>query len=298
MQFRRIVESECVEERYEAWSDYRNNLTEYIIRSIEDYYIREKLTSKRLRRLNFDYSIEDATSEYGKPVLAIWGAGGCNDIDINVLSKHFKLVLIDNNEAVVKKCIARYGLDSTQYVSCDLRFWDVSDDDYEMYEALMMEGAPWEEINAFLDELCNGMKVNEYNSINGIQLKGFNYSVVIGLASQLVSRFVAILHIYKDNYSSTDLEKIYIKLEKMSEIAVKRMFLSIMSTTRNMAIFGYEKEVVGEAGKVQGNNVLTELIGQAVEKDSLKCISKCNLNWNFAEEKSYVMENAAYVVEE
>lgn len=295
-----IIESECVENRFDAWTDYRTSLTEYIIKSVEDYYIREKLTGLKLRRLNYEYSIEDASLEFGRPLLAIWGAGGCNDIDIQRLSKYFNLVFIDNNEKVVKSGIKRFNLDESQYVYTDLRFWDVSYDDYEMFEALLMEGASSKEIIGFLNELTDKMSDMAY--VNSLC---FDFSVIVGLASQLVSRFVALLHYYKDKYSKKELEAIYIQLEAMSDLAVNRMYKFITKTTKNMFIVGYEQcvfdceksaDMLDGPSDIQGNNVLAFLLEHGEkELGEIRLFSDTSLSWPFAEDKSYLMRNMAYI---
>ena len=83
MDYYKMIASENTDSMYEKWSEYRNELTDYIIEGIEHLHIRRKLADTGKRRIYGEYNIETIVAEkVNRPTLAIWGAGGCNDIDI------------------------------------------------------------------------------------------------------------------------------------------------------------------------------------------------------------------------
>ena len=108
MNYSSMIKTEDTASRYEAWRDYREELTSYI---------KEGLAEKCSK---------------GSWV-AIWGAGGCNDIDIVSLYRDYKLLLIDQD--VEKLCQVResLGLNSESCKVADVSFWNITDDDYEMF---------------------------------------------------------------------------------------------------------------------------------------------------------------------
>ena len=75
----RLIASEVLPNAYKEWRGYRQKLTDFIE--------------------------ENCVAEGGgKPVLAIWGAGRSNDIDLARLAERFKLVLIDRDaEGLVQR---------------------------------------------------------------------------------------------------------------------------------------------------------------------------------------------------
>lgn len=250
MDFQNMVESEDSDSLYYRWSDYRRELTHYIIGSVEELYIKKKLFDLRKRRILGTYNIENIVVELGhKPTLAIWGAGGCNDIDIVMLSKYFKLILIDNNVEKTEKARERFGLSREDCICVDLHFWDIKADDYKMFDALLNDGADADEIMGFINELENGNIKPDYS-----EMPKFDYSVAVGLASQLNSRFAAILHMYNvrrankeygikiRKYTADEVEHIYSIIRRLNNVAVEHMLEAINAMTDKGVILGYEAD--------------------------------------------------------
>ena len=140
--------SEC----YKEWRGYRQKLTDFIE--------------------------ENCVAEGGgKPVLAIWGAGRSNDIDLARLAERFKLVLIDRDaEGLVQAC-KTYGLEGTDVICVDLPFWNVELETYEMFEALLAEG---EEAEIVIEHLKQVAFDNSHRVLPDIGRR-FDYSVCVGL---------------------------------------------------------------------------------------------------------------------
>ena len=312
-----MIKTEKSDDMYEAWQEYREELTDTILSYIEGYHIKRELLVNKNIRLSRDYGIKDVVAKMDKkPVLAIWGAGGCNDIDVKKLSKYFKLVLIDHQLDVVTEAIKRFNLPQDT-AAMDMKFWDVSDDEYRMFEALLADGEP-EEIKDYVEEITNKMPV--YNL--GIE-KLFDYSVVIGLASQLNARFMALAQ----KYQNIDLDYMAGLVGDMNKKAVDALWNSVSTMTKNLVIYGYEadyldkstneysmeelsynKEHVNEEAEekiylgeipywidenlthIMGSRELERKIKSAKETEDYNVISNCrSLIWNFTIRKSYLM---------
>ena len=111
----RLIASEVLPNAYKEWRGYRQKLTDFI----EENCVAEGEC---------------------KPVLAIWGAGRSNDIDLARLAERFKLVLIDRDAEGLAQACKTYGLEETDVICVDLPFWNVELETYEMFEALLAEG--------------------------------------------------------------------------------------------------------------------------------------------------------------
>ena len=88
--FQQVKSGFIIPDVWDSWKDYRNRLTALI---------REK-------------AIEPGDS------LLILGAGGCCDIDLNILSEHCgKIVLLDTDSNAMRKALAQYHLETSPKVS-------------------------------------------------------------------------------------------------------------------------------------------------------------------------------------
>lgn len=312
----KLIESELTDSNWESWSEYRNALTDYIIDSIKHRELKRKL-KKTGRLRDKSYNIEELVDAYVtangvKPSIAIWGAGGCNDIDIVRLAKYFRLILIDRDLAQLEKVRERYKLSSTDCACVDIKFFDVTYNEYEMFEAMLMDKCDSAELVEYMEEI-----VAKAVSDESIKYK-VNYSVAVGLASQLVSRFVALA------YSYDRLDELKPKLREISNTAVERMNQAIADVTEDLIMYGYEKqsilseklnvediklhmmEQIEEIGceqglnqviyneligsEVEGNMRLVELIRELIEINAGYNILDINIEiWPFTERKKYIM---------
>jgi hypothetical protein len=250
-----IIKSENTDEQFTRWSDYRSKLTALIKSEIESD------TNK-------------------KPTLAIWGAGGCNDIDLARLSSVCKLVLIDCEKSRAQAAIKRYNLTTSQAVAVDLFFYDIPYERCEQWEELLYDSTDLNELHSFLSEL-----LLEAVSSDMLILPEFDYSVVVGLTSQLNSRLAALLYIYRQNYSQEERQDILNHLAIMDQTAVRRLHEMLRQTTHKKIIWGYEDSIAetGEKLSLTGNQRFQELF--STEQTDYK-----RLTWPFMDGKSYNMK--------
>lgn len=269
----RLIASEVLPNAYKEWRGYRQKLTDFIE--------------------------ENCVAEGGcKPVLAIWGAGRSNDIDLARLAERFKLVLIDRDaEGLVQAC-KTYGLEETDVICVDLPFWNVELETYEMFEALLAEG---EEAEIVIEHLKQVAFDNSHRVLPDIGRR-FDYSVCVGLHSQLNARFAGLLYMYRENYDEEELQMIENAIRALNEAVVTRTNDVIYMLTEKLMVFGLEWAVVNESAMDQWEKFVPEDIEGALQlrhdigmhKDfDIRIEAERRLFWPFAwkeRKKGYVME--------
>ncbi len=291
MYYFEMIKNENTDGMYDLWKEYRQDLTAYILEGLVE-------------------NIKD------NDWIAIWGAGGCNDIDIKQLAKKYKLLLIDRDVEKLVQLRASLGLSSDSCKVADVGFWDIGHEDYEMFEALLMDKASEKDFEIYFKELMKRQDM----SVN-LENYSVSCSIVVGLASQLNARFGALLYLYKDGLSEELVSSILSQLEMMNSVAVERLFVAIRQITRKMIISGYE--VLGcykleeaiyvmdninqsfyigkDKGKylcgnedvhitVAGNQYWHKLIYKGILMDKFEEIGRCQmLLWEFSQDKYYPM---------
>lgn len=269
----RLIASEVLPNAYKEWRGYRQKLTDFIE--------------------------ENCVAEGGcKPVLAIWGAGRSNDIDLARLAERFKLVLIDRDAEGLAQACKAYGLEETDAICVDLPFWNVELETYEMFEALLAEG---EEAEIVIEHLKQVAFDNSHRVLPEIGRR-FDYSVCAGLHSQLNARFAGLLYMYRENYDEEELQMIENAIRALNEAAVTRTNDVIYMLTEKLMVFGLEWAVVNESAMDQWENLVPEEIEGALQlrhdigmhKDfDIRIEAERRLFWPFAwkeRKKGYVME--------
>lgn len=291
MKYSNMIKTEDTDIQYQAWGEYRQELTEYI-----SSYLKDSCSKNSW--------------------IAIWGAGGCNDIEISELAKDYRLLLIDQDVNKLCQVRNRLGLDSESCKVADVGFWSITDDDYEMFQALLLDGADFYELESFMTDLAS--KMSPAINLGNYSVEG---SVVVGLASQLNARFAALLHINKDKISHIPMEKILQLLNDLNRIAMERLYISVRQLTKNIIISGYEVEscydlsqckavsnrieTAFEEGvygglflsgdeeamiKVAGNEFWHRILYKAIIMGMLEDAGRCQIiNWPFTQDKYYPM---------
>lgn len=284
MDYNSLIKTEDTDVCFNDWEEYRNNLTDYVMDSIESYYTREYLKRTGKKRLVREYGMKEIVEELGeKPSLAIWGAGGCNDIDICRLAKYFKLILIDHNLEKIVYAKKRFNLSDDECICVDLKFWDISNDDYLMMEAMIKDEVTGEELGNYIEDMIAKMPGYDYST-----MPHFDFSVAVGLVSQLNSRLAALIHINKYQYDMTKY------LYDMNFDAVDKFLNAIVGITNKMFVLGYEDRILETEGKVAGNDILENRITSMIESENIKNFMDKELVWNFISEKSYIMQINSY----
>lgn len=232
----RLIASEILPDAYKEWRVYRQKLTDFIEENC-------------------------VTEGDRKPVLAIWGAGRSNDIDLARLTERFKLVLIDRDAEGLAQACKTYGLEGADAICVDLPFWNVELETYEMFEALLAEG---EEAEIVIEHLKQVAFDNSHRVLPDIGRK-FDYSVCVGLHSQLNARFAGLLYMYRENYDEEELQMIENAIRALNEAAVTRTNDVIYMLTEKLMVFGLEWAVVNESAMDQWGVDDAEMAGLLAE---------------------------------
>lgn len=307
MLFEEIIQKENSDIMYDRWSRYRNGLTSYILKTIEAFYIREALRKKRQLKLKKGQMFMPDSAE--KPTLAIWGAGGLNDIDAALLAERLRLVLIDDNLEAVGRACKKYGLPE-DVVCIDMKFWDIPAEKYHMLEDLMSEGVEVDIISRYLREIFDKMHICNFDG-----LPKFDFSVVSGLASQLNARLWRLVRSFP-GYEA--LEPI---LREYNLFAVNRLFSCVESVTGKLSIWGYEvlsspessgiltvceaenelwHEVINSMPRdvfwknltevsIEGSVQLDKLICESYVNEKKSVLNGASFLWPFSDRKDYMM---------
>lgn len=215
-----MIADEKIPGAFEAWEPYRIQLTNYII---------EQCESKKAQ----------------KPVLGIWGAGEANDLDLKKLSCHYRLVLIDRDQDSLRTAIWKYGLEDAEIICGDLLFWNIAHETYELFEALLKEAEEVDVVIEFLHLIAEG------NS-HALQIctdYKLDYSVCIGLHSQLNARLAGLVYAYRRHYDTEDLKKLDHAIRALNAAAVTRLNDMMYAITEHRIIFGYEVTAIGKNQK-------------------------------------------------
>ncbi len=306
-----LIKTENTNSLYEQWEDYRNELTDYIVECIEDFHIKKKLAESGKKRIYGEFDMDRIIKEVQKkPSLAIWGAGGCNDIDIKRLARHFMLCLIDTDIEKINQTKERFKLSDEECICIDLKFWDIHMDTYEMFEALLKDGENISVIKGFFEDMLGRMDEIDYDS-----LPSFDYSVAVGLVSQLNSRFAALLYVNRFSQDTTEL------LSELNKIAVERFLMAIEKMTDKVIMLGYELACQDDINShieqvcisineesqiyllegssknnfrsfesnVAGNDILIEKTNHWNEKTNLTLVNYKSMVWPFTKLKQYLM---------
>lgn len=314
-----LIKNECTIDMKAAWREYRDKLTEFIIGSVENYELKRWLKKNKRVREAMDFSMEEIARRYemesgAKPTLAIWGAGCLCDIDISVLAKYFRLVLIDRDICNIEKARSDAGLGKNVCACIDIKFFDITYDEYEMFEAMLQDGCSKAQLEEYILEI-----IEEDNCCyNGAS---FDYSVCVGVASQLVSRLAAL------SYRYGRLGELESLLRRLSGFAVERLLDALLDCTKMGIIAGYEmnevyvsstefeklgnrkdylndtiheykadgslKRILEDnnfSSSVTGNSELIDCIKNALSDKQIKTIMDgIVLEWPFTKEKHYLV---------
>ena len=226
MIYEKMIETENSDPMRTVWTEYRQTLTRYVLEGIESYYRREHLARHgKLRDQAFTLAV-DVPLE-AKPVAAIWGAGRCNDLDLEMLAPYVRFVLIDRTMEDIQAARARYGLSEAQCACVDLGFWEIYEEEERFFESLLANGDDLH-LSEYLRQVLESV-VAQQPIFSGFE-KAFDFSVVCGLASQLNVRFAGLLQLYgKDLHR---LPRTAAMMKEMNVQAAKRLMEALMTTTK------------------------------------------------------------------
>ncbi len=290
--YNKLVVSEKILDGYSRWSDYRREITNFILDST-------------------------VSSNNGGIIL---GAGNCNDLDIERLLNTFThLLLVDRDADAMREAICKYGLEDSNRIKilqCD--FTMASNEHYIELENMLNNKKYFEEIidwitNFIMD--CNfAAVINAFVEEWGIIVDTI---VCIGVHSQLAMRLVKLVDFYKGNYSENEYMLISKQIQILSDCMSQNLNKQIYNINGIKNIFiGYEYSTFYIDSQYSASDIKNMFCkGKAELVDMLKLprvegayqceqdistrfnlrkikIEGCNYSvWPFSEDKEYLMIN-------
>lgn len=180
---------------YDDWKDYRNTITNYIIRETNQVSV----------PLSFRANMDETSL---LPTLAIVGAGACNDMDLTALVSNFsKITLIDYDAKAMETALETYDLVNSPHIECKtISLNGFTDSHYEEFCRLLQEY-----VQCNLDHLTPEIFENYaimliHNYLEQIKdyeiplpVKTYDYVCCFGVHSQLQVMFSYIYHAFEVN---------------------------------------------------------------------------------------------------
>ena len=321
MIYEKMIETENSDLMQTAWEEYRHALTEYIRDGIESYYRRAHL-AKQGKLRDRDFALREGATLELKPVVAIWGAGRCNDLDLQMLAPYVRFVLIDRDLEATECARMRFGFSKQQCRCVDLGFWEIYEEEERFFETLVPEADDLH-LSEYLRQVMTSV-VEQQPAFE--QYEGaFDFSVVCGLASQLNARFAGLLQFYQKDLRN--LPRTVAVMKEMNVQAARRLMEAVMTTTkaavftaneiyaaspaREERLAGYAqiwseeweqildaqtpdnalpKDVEGITCQVAGSREFGLQLLRAQEADMLRIRHRSGLVWPFSNEKYYFMD--------
>ncbi len=317
MQYEKMIKTEDSAQMYDAWASYRKDLTAYISDRVDDYYRRKHLLQTgKLRDKSF--SMETVLEKLGeKPVVAIWGAGNCSDLDLHNLSRFARLVLIDREVDRIIQARNRYGLSERECQCVDLGFWEIYEEEEQWFASLLKQNADEEHLAQYLNRIEQSVLKQQADCLKTSGL--FDFSVTVGLASQLNARFWGLLHIYGRNIQS--MPRVKEALMHMNMAAAGRLYDAVIATTKHAVFCGNElcfaeceqQETLSDmaAGwsdsceealyrgaclkatdqcEVAGSREFLQILEAGIEQGETRIAHRRGMVWPFSPEKYYFMD--------
>ena len=269
--YRNIVNSFYIENAYQEWKDYRNHLTDLLIKAYE----------------------RCGVSAEKKLQLLIAGGGLCNDMDIERLKEKYSITVMDIDENGKKY------FNDKNYVNYILQsFTGIGENEYREFLEKMVTFARNVKGRITFEEV-------DINAVNSIEdrisinndMPQCDVLICAGVHSQLFSMFPYIFEIIVANLynaglldnGSKSLEDLYLsskfmeKVKRLNQKFIPEFNKSLIAAAKKLCLFSLESG--GVEGAIEGRIDLEE-------KYKEKIIIKDSYDWNFnlKENKIYNMD--------
>lgn len=272
-----LQNSRLKEHAFYEWEEYRNEVSDLLIESCDT----------------------------GK-TLAIFGAGQCNDINLEWLSGHFaKIVLIDINKAALLSAIKRYTLAAHAIVQLLVRdFVGITDEDYVDYASTVLEYVDKNASNTSntMKQLNHMYKKAQLHTLD-FGNKQYDYSLVLNVHSQLNDTadwiWTEAQKLLGKPVDHRDPIRTYIH-HKTDEI-IKKFNDALFAATKETAFIGYETGMEGSNhGGIHGAMQACQDLRKREQWDKIKSVQQNRLTWPYDRSRqivfSIMMESVSVLV--
>lgn len=225
----------------------------------------------------------------GSKTIALFGAGQCNDIDLNRLLEVFEeIILIDKDLQAMKEGIKKQNV--TKRASIQLRkvdFVGIEDEDYRLYAERLINEIRKKGMATCSNELAEmTLKQLDYlfqKAINTpISFEDLSYdtAVIIGVHSQLLSMLEWIWAIMLQTIQQ-DETRVRNYIIEMNRIFTARLNEAVIRGAKDKIIIGCEKARVGKEGTIQGAVQALEDLKERQKNGKLHLCERIEIEWPF-----------------
>lgn len=222
---------QVINNAYNEWQNYRNELTEVIIRYAQ-----------------------------GNKSIAIFGAGRCNDIDLKRLSAYFhEVILFDKDQGAMKEGLYQQEVGTTPNIKMQVTdFVGIDEVDYRVYaDTLISEirkkgmGTSCHELAEVALDQLEALYIKAMDTPICFGTRAYDCAVAVGVHSQLISMLEWIWSIMLQTIKQEEVS-VRNKIIEMNDAFVTRFNNAVIEGARNKIIIGCEEARLGKEGSVQG----------------------------------------------
>ncbi len=254
-----LVALQKIPHAFNEWHTYREQLTHYLM-------------------------------DYLKPkgTLAIWGAGSCQDIDLQCLAQYFpSIVLLDKDEKGMQAALTRYGLKQCSTLSYRVvDFVGISEEDYRSYADCLIGEVQRQ--RGKMDSQLLAYKAQEVLLAFQSQLsktkfslgETYENSVVVGVHSQLFSMLEWIWTVILQAIGQEEW-RIRNQIIAMNDEGIVRFNQLILENTASEIVIGCEEGKIGHLGTIQGAYQCLVDIERRLQQGQLQLLNTKILQWPF-----------------
>ena len=266
-----LTKLQVIEKAFIEWQTYRESLTSYIMKQLPN-----------------------------ESEVALWGAGRCNDLDLEVLAKKCESIwLIDKNEEAMRNALKQYGLEENKKIKIKVYdFTGIKEQVYKDYADILVSEVRKKGLQTNIEELANRAisildEVADCLKHNPIDISQIccDYTVMTGVHSQLIMMFDWIWQVILQTLEREE-ERVRQRVIALNEEVVKRVNGSLWKSTRKQCIIGCEVGRIGRVGTIQGAIQALEHIEELVGQGHMKRTDIIHLEWPFNQSQgiNYQME--------
>ncbi len=255
-----LLKTQTIPHAYENWAAYRKELTDYLV----------------------------GVTEAGS-TLAIFGAGGCNDLDLAVLRTHFsKITLIDCKKESMFAALDTYHLEQDDTICLkEADFLGITPYEYREYADDILRMIQVEGKDTDMDEVA------EYAILRMKELYGraekrrpdfgektYDYAIAAGVHSQINNMFAWLWQVYLEAVGKCE-TTVFEYVKQKNEEVIPRFQDAFYRCIRKGAVLACERKRIGRDGGIQG--ACQALEDAKIRQDAGKCLieESIALRWPF-----------------
>lgn len=271
-----LLKTQTIPDAYENWTEYRKNLTDYLI----------------------------GVTEAGS-TLAVFGAGSCNDLDLGILRRHFsKITLIDCKKESMFAALDTYHLEKDPAVTLkEADFLGITPYEYREYADDILRMIQVDGKDTDMDEVAEYaiLRMKElYGRAEERELdfgeKTYDYAIAAGLHSQINNMFAWLWQVYLEAVGTWE-TTVFDYVKQKNEEAIPRFQDAFYRSVKKGAVLACERKRIGRDGGIQG---AAQALMDALHRQEMgECLieESVAMRWHFdpAQDITYQM-SVLYIV--